>query len=122
MKKHLIVLILMGAAFARESYAQTVFNSQHELLVQTIRAGQASGVMAGDTAAMFSKQFRSDGILLANSSVIKSFEGQPSCKRLEVVYTKKNVMSTKGPRDLKMNMKVNYCLDGKPPKGVEGSK
>lgn len=117
-KTNALALAVLALAFARESDAQTIYLRQHDMLVQAIRNGKADGVMTGDTAELFKRQFKSDGQLLAHAEVIGQFT-QPDCKRVQVVYTKKEVMSDKGPQDLKMNMKLNYCIDGKPPIGLE---
>lgn len=113
-----IALAILVAGFARESAAQTVYLRQHDMLVQAIRNGTADGVMTGDTAELFKRQFKSDGHLLAHAEVIGQFS-RADCKRIQVVYTKKEVITDKGPQDLKMNMKLNYCIDGKPPIGLE---
>lgn len=119
MKKiNAIALAVMATCFARESAAQTVYLRQHDMLVQAIRNGTADGVMTGATAELFKRQFKSDGQLLAHAKVIGKFS-RADCKRIEVVYTKKEVITEKGPQDLKMNMQLNYCLDGKPPIGLE---
>jgi hypothetical protein len=113
-----IALAILATGFARESSAQTIYLRQHDMLVQAIRNGSADGVMTGDTAELFKKQFKSDGQLLAHAEVIGQFN-RADCKRIQVVYTKKEVITDKGPQDLKMNMKLNYCIDGKPPIGLE---
>lgn len=117
-KHHAMALALIAVGFARESAAQTVYLRQHDMLVQAIRNGTADGVMTGDTAELFKRQFKSDGQLLAHAEVIGQFS-RADCKRIQVVYTKKEVITDKGPQDLKMNMKLNYCIDGKPPIGLE---
>jgi hypothetical protein len=114
-----LILSVLMAAFAGECGAQTVYARQHDMLVQAIRSGHAEGVMTGDTADLFRRQFKSDGTLLVRADVLWNFT-RPDCKRLQVVYTKKDVLGTKGPQDLTMKMKLNYCLDGRPPTGLEG--
>ena len=122
MKASILIVGVFAAAFALESAAQTLFPRQHDMLVQTIRTGHAEGVMTGETADMFRMQFKSDGILLVSANVIQDFEGQPDCKRMKVIYTKKEVVTPNGPRDLNMEIKLNYCLSGQVPKGLEDTK
>jgi hypothetical protein len=122
MKASILIVAVLAAAFARESAAQTIFARQHDMLVQTIRSGHAEGVMTGETADLFRKQFKSDGLLLVSAAVIQDFEGQPDCKRMKAVYTKKEVITPNGPRDLNMEIKLNYCLSGHAPRGLEGTK
>lgn len=122
MKASILILTMFAATFARESSAQTIFPRQHDMLVQTIRTGHVEGVMTGETADMFRMQFKSAGILLVTADVIQDFEGQPDCKRMKVLYTKKEVITPNGPRDLNMEIKLNYCLSGQAPKGLEDTK
>lgn len=117
----LFVLLTLAAAatgFARESEAQSAFTSQHEMLVKTIRQGRADGLMTGETADLFARQFKSDGRLLVRAVVIGQF-AQAECKRMHVTYTKKEVVMNGGLQDVQMDMKLNYCIDGKPPIGPE---
>jgi hypothetical protein len=127
MRKRLLILTLLAATFARESAAQDVrssviYTSQHQMLVDTIKHGAAYGVMTGDTAELFRKQFKSDGILTVSSTTLQEIAGQPDCKRVKVIYTKKEVITPAGPRDLGMEMKLNYCVSGRPPVGGEDMK
>ena len=127
MKKSLLILALLAATFARESAAEDVrksviYTSQHQMLVDTIKNGSAYGVMTGETADTFRKQFKSDGMLLVSSKTLRDFPGQPDCKRVQVVYTKKEVITPTGPRDLDMQMKLNYCTSGRAPVGGEDVK
>lgn len=111
------VLGLM-AIFARESHAEPTYAKQHELLVAAIKNGSASGLMTGELADLFSRQFNSVGVLRANAKVVRSFP-QPDCKRIEIIYTKADVMTKSGPEDdIKLKLGLNYCLDGRPPAGA----
>lgn len=96
----------------------TVYASGHELLVAAIRDGSAAGVMQGAVAAKFTSQFHSNGVLLAAADVIGSFP-RGDCKRLLVRYTKQDVVGPRGPQDVALTIKMNYCLDGRPPTELE---
>ena len=127
MKKSLLILAVLAAIFARESAAEDVrksviYTSQHQMLVDTIKNGSSYGVMTGETADTFRKQFKSDGMLLVSSTTLRDFPGQSDCKRVQVVYTKKEVITPAGPRDLDMQMKLNYCTSGRAPVGGEDVK
>ncbi|WP_459203446.1 hypothetical protein ACQVRV_00270 (plasmid) [Ralstonia pseudosolanacearum] len=114
----MICLLLMCSTFARESLAQTVYNRPHDLLVDAISNGSASGEMLGPVAEHFTRQFRSTGPLLVNATVIKSFK-QVGCKRVETVFTKKDVDTPRGRTDVVLKTGLNYCLDGMPPISLE---
>lgn len=105
--------------FARESLAgPTVYTRQHDVLAAAIRNGSSSGVMEGEVAEHFTRQFRSTGPLLVTAKVIKSFS-RADCKRLEMVFTKKDVDTPQGRTDAILKTQLNYCLDGTPPISVE---
>lgn len=120
MKKLPVVIILLaGVTFARESLAApTVYTRQHDVLVAAIRNGSTSGLMQGEVAEHFTRQFRSTGPLLVTAKVIQSF-ARAECKRVEMVFTKKNVETPKGLTDAILKTQVNYCLDGTPPISLE---
>ncbi|MCW5323667.1 hypothetical protein D5039_21740 [Verminephrobacter aporrectodeae subsp. tuberculatae] len=119
MKTLSIVLVLLCSTFARESLAgPTVYTRQHDVLAAAIRNGKSSGVMEGTVAEHFTRQFRSTGQLLVTATVIKSFS-RADCKRLEIVFTKKDVDTPQGRTDAILKTQLNYCLNGAPPISVE---
>lgn len=120
MNKSTAVFLILMAAFARESLAEPIYSNPHDLLVKAIQLGRASGVLEGKVAEHFTRQFHSTGPLLASATVIQSFP-RADCKRLEMVFTKKDVDTPKGLTDAIMKTRLNYCLDGKPPIGLEGN-
>lgn len=50
----------------------TVYTRQHDVLADAIRHGNTSGIMQGEVAEHFSRQFRSTGPLLVTAKVIQS--------------------------------------------------
>ncbi len=121
MKKNLFIsLIAILGTFACETQAAKlqVFKDQNELLTSAIRSGSVSGIMKGDVGDLFTKQFKSNGDLMVAANVIKHFK-RPDCKRIEVTYTKKNVVTPPGKTDAILKVQVNYCLDGQPPTPTE---
>ena len=118
-------LFLIAAFFPVAALAAgpstAVFQRPHELLVEAIQKGHAEGVMRGAVADKFTQQFRSNGVLAVKADVIGTFPRQ-DCKRLNVVYTKHDVMTPTGPRNYDLGMKLNYCLDGRPPMDLEAKK
>jgi hypothetical protein len=118
MKPSTILFSVMSLGFAHGSVAQVVYKSQHDVLVQAIKKGHVEGNLTGPVADLFSRQFRSQGALLVKAKVIGSFP-QAECKRIQMIYTKKDVIGQKGPQALVMNTELNYCLDGRPPAEME---
>ena len=114
-----LLVLLCCSTVACEGLAQTtVYTRQHDLLAAAIRHGSTSGVMEGEVAEHFTRQFRSTGPLLVSASVIQSF-GRSDCKRLEMVFTKQEVETPRGRTDAVLKSRLNYCLDGSPPIALE---
>lgn len=93
---------------------QKIYTSIDVLLAETIKQGTAAGVISGAIAEHFARELRSRGPLLVNARVISPLK-RTDCKRIEVVYIKKEVQTLKGPTEAILKMKLDYCLDGGPP-------
>lgn len=113
-----LAAVLLLTTFARESLADGIYNNAHDVMVEAIRKGSASGVMAGTIAQRFTEQFRSNGTLLVDAKVLKRFK-QKDCARLAVDYTKKDVQTPQGMSAAHLNTQINYCLNGRPPVSLE---
>lgn len=118
MKHSLITFVVLAFFICSHSLAQTVFSNQHELFVQAIKNEEAHGVMLGEIAEHFSREFRSTGILLVQAKVIRDFK-QADCKRVETTFTKKDVATPDGLTDAILKTQMNYCLDGSAPETLE---
>lgn len=94
-----------------------VFGSAHEVLALAIRDGSASGELSGEVAAHFNRQFNSTGPLRVEARAINDL-AREGCKRVQLDTTKEAVPTAQGPRDLKLSIWLNYCLDGRPPNAV----
>jgi hypothetical protein len=115
MKTFSIALSVVSClCLASVSAASTVYTKQHDVLVDAIRNGRCSGVMEGEVAEQFTRRFRSTGPLMVNAKVIKDL-GRAECKRLEMVFTKKDVETPEGRTDAILKTTLNYCMDGMPP-------
>lgn len=113
-----LAAILAATAATGHATAQVVFRKQHDVLVAAIRSGRAEGTLVGPAADLFSAQFKSQGTLLVTAAVLHPLKS-PDCKRIRMVYTKKDVVGPRGPQDLVLTSDLNYCLDGRPPIGQE---
>lgn len=114
MKAVKVLLATLLAICAGETWAASVYTRQHELLVDAIKNSSASGELRGPVADLFTKQFKSQDVLMVTANVIHSYERQ-GCKRLRVIYTKHGVAGPKGPQRITMDTEMNYCVDGRPP-------
>jgi hypothetical protein len=106
--------LLLCATVAHANSAETVYTNQHDVLVAAIKNGSAQGVMGGQVAEKFTRQFSSTSPLLVNAKVISAL-AQADCKRLEIIFTKKDIDTPKGKTDAILKTQVNYCIDGSPP-------
>lgn len=113
--------IVIAMAFPVHAQAPVpTFTKVHDAMVQAIKTGSASGRLVGQVDEMFTRQFRSTGILMLEVTVLQSLP-RKDCKRLKVVYTKKDVDTPKGKTDAILNTQMNYCLDGSPPIALPNS-
>lgn len=113
-----LAAVLVLTTFARESMADGFYLNAHDLMVETIRTGHASGVMGGDIAKKFTDQFKSNGALLVEAKKLTSYK-QAGCARLAVDYTKKDVPTPQGITAVHLKTQINYCLDGRAPESLE---
>jgi hypothetical protein len=113
-----VSLALCLAALAFDSVSAGFYANPHDLMVEAIRNGRASGVMGGDIAAKFKAQFKSRAPLLVEVWTLKTYR-QPGCARLEVDYEKRDVPTPKGDTSVFLKTQINYCLDGTAPRSFE---
>ncbi len=113
MKKTLLFMlsILVVASAQAEPI---VYLKPHDLFVEAINQGKAQGELQGEVAEHFTRQFRSTGMLLANTKVTKRYK-QEGCAQLETVFTKQDIDTPKGKTQAVLKTQLNYCKDGTPP-------
>jgi hypothetical protein len=117
MKKCVLLFAMLAIpVFANETLKESsmTFTRQHDLLVTAIRNGSTSGEMQGEMGEHFTRELHSTGKLLVVARVIQPLS-RDDCKRLEVIYTKKDVDTPEGRTDAILKTELNYCLDGSPP-------
>jgi hypothetical protein len=90
-----------------------------QLLVAAIDSstGTARGEFVGPFAEGVKKKFRSDAPILVTVSTEKRLS-QEGCSRLKMVWSQDNVMlpDAKGPQRKSVEVGLNYCRDGMPPR------
>lgn len=114
MKKTLLLIIAFIVPVHAQDGMVPTYSSPHDVLVATIQQGSASGIMTGEIAEHLTRTFRSQGTLFVQATVVKSLP-QADCKRIAMIYTKKDVNTQKGLTEAILTLHLNYCLDGSPP-------
>lgn len=95
--------------------ATPVYSRPHDMLVEAIRTGTATGEMQGKVAELFTRQFKLPAKLYARAQVLHGYERE-GCKRLRMQYTRKIPQAgTDVPQDFVLNTELNYCVDGRTP-------
>jgi hypothetical protein len=110
--------ILIAFVFACVTKADELYENSHNVMIEVIKNGQASGVMGGEMAKKFAQQFSSNGTLLFESKRLFLYK-QAGCARIEVNYTKQDIATPNGNQELKLATQINYCLDGRAPQSLE---
>jgi len=93
------------------------YTSVKPLLLQALDDPHATiqGEMIGPVADKFRTTTKSESPVIATVTTIKQFN-QPGCSRLNLRFQQANVLDTSGkPRDIALNIGVNYCKNGDPP-------
>lgn len=91
------------------------------LLVSAIDAadGTAKGVLIGPMAEAISTKLKASGPILLDVTTLRRYR-QEGCRRFNVRFSQKGIhLPSGGPaRDQTLDMGLNYCRDGQPPKSL----
>ena len=82
-------------------------------------AGTAYGVLVGDTADAITRQFKGSSPIYIDVSTERRYT-QAGCSRLKVLFWQEGVLlpGAASPRKHTIEMGINYCRDGLPPKSL----
>ncbi|HYC49459.1 MAG TPA: hypothetical protein VED01_28620 [Burkholderiales bacterium] len=82
-------------------------------------AGVAYGVLVGDTADAITRQFKGSSPIYIDVSTERRYT-QAGCSRLKVLFWQEGVLlpGAASPRKQTIEMGINYCRDGLPPKSL----
>jgi hypothetical protein len=113
------------AAIGSSAWSQsprTPVEDPRVLLVEALRSptGKASGVLAGRLSDAMGSRFSTTAPLLIDVSTLRKYR-EPGCARLNVKFSQASVIERDNATaaDNVMAVQLNYCLDGRPPKGLE---
>ena len=82
-------------------------------------AGVASGVLIGDTAEAITRQFKGTSPIYIDVSTEYRY-AQVDCSRLKVMFRQEGIVvpGATSPRTQSIEMGINYCRYGLPPKSL----
>jgi hypothetical protein len=82
--------------------------------------GQAHGVLSGELAQAITQRFGGTSPIFIDVRTEKRFK-QPGCSRLLVSVWQEGVRlpGAASPRTQTLDIGMNYCLDGRPPRSTE---
>jgi hypothetical protein len=91
------------------------------LLISAIDSptGQAQGVLTGQMASLITDRFKAAGPILIDVTTERRYR-QPGCSRLKLTFSQDgvNLPGVSGPERKTVDIGLNYCRDGTPPKSL----
>ncbi len=123
MKVAAIALVLTTCATLvhAQAFESTPVADARPLMIAAIdsAAGVASGVLVGDTADAITRQFKGSSPIYIDVSTERRY-AQAGCSRLKVLFWQEGVLlpGAPSPRKQTLEMGINYCRDGLPPKSL----
>lgn len=115
-------LLTACAGFAHaQAFVRTAVADARPLMIAAIDspAGTANGVLVGDTADAITRQFKGSSPIYIDVSTERRY-AQAGCSRLKVSFWQEGVLlpGAASPRKQSIEMGINYCRDGLPPKSL----
>jgi hypothetical protein len=93
------------------------------LMVMALQApdGKAHGTLTGKSADAISQRFKANTPISIDVTTDKRYR-LPGCSRLKVTFWQDGVWlpGAQAPRKQSIEFGINYCLDGLPPKSLQG--
>jgi hypothetical protein len=109
-----------GLAHA-QAFDRTAVADARPLMVAAIDSpvGTAYGLLVGDTADAITRQFKGSSPIYIDVSTERRY-AQAGCSRLKVSFWQEGVLlpGAAAPRKQSIEMGINYCRDGLPPKSL----
>ena len=122
--KSLLVLVTIVSplvASAQGSSPRVPVDDVRVLLITAIDSptGQAQGVLTGQMASLITDRFRASGPILIDVTTERRYR-QPGCSRLKLTFSQDgvNLPGAIGPERRTVDIGLNYCRDGTPPKSL----
>lgn len=108
-------------AGAQDNSPRVTVEDVRVLLIAAIDSptGQAQGVLSGQMAKLITERFKATGPILIDVTTEKRYR-QPGCSRLKLSFSQDgvNLPGASGPERRTVDIGLNYCRDGTPPKSL----
>lgn len=117
----LLAVVSPLVAGNEEGVARVPVEDVRVLLISAIDSptGQAQGVLIGEAARLITERFRATGPILIDVTTERRYR-QPGCSRLKLTFSQEGVQlpGASGPERRTVDIGLNYCRDGTPPKSL----
>jgi hypothetical protein len=117
----LLLALASGSACPQSAASRVPIDDVRVLMIAAIDSptGTASGFLSGKQADAITQQFKASSPILIDVSTERRYQ-QPGCSRLKVTFSQEGLhlpgFST--PQRRTVDVGLNYCRDGKPPKSL----
>jgi hypothetical protein len=102
-----------------QAFERTPVGDARPLMIAAIESprGVAAGVLVGDIADSITQRFKASSPIYIDVSTERRY-AQAGCSRLKVLFWQEGVLLPGAPlpRKQTLEMGINYCRDGLPPK------
>lgn len=116
-----VLCLLAPAAWAQSASPRVPVEDVRVLMVAAIDSpsGQAQGFLSGKQADAITRQFKASTPILIDVSTERRYQ-QPGCSRLKVTFSQEglHLPGLTTPQRRTVDVGLNYCRDGKPPKSL----
>ncbi len=117
-----VIWTLCHAASAQQQSIERIpVHDARPLLISALDspAGEAHGFLVGDLAEAITRRFRATSPIYIDVSTERRY-AQAGCSRLRVVFWQEGVRlpGAAAPSKQTIEMGINYCRDGLPPKSL----
>ncbi len=115
------VLITCSTLTYAQAFERTPVANARDLMIAAIESptGAAAGVLVGDMADAITQRFKASSPIYIDVSTERRYK-QAGCSRLKVLFWQEGVLlpGAPSPRKQTIEMGINYCRDGLPPKSL----
>jgi hypothetical protein len=116
-----LVLATCSTLTCAQAFDRTPVADPRPLMIAAIESptGVAAGVLVGDIADAITQRFKASSPIYIDVSTERRY-AQAGCSRLKVLFWQEGVRlpGTTLPRKQTIEMGINYCRDGLPPKSL----